>query len=80
MIPRGEVGLIFANLGLAHHILDGGGYAAVVAVVLGSTLLTPPLLRVMLKGSPLPDGRGEREDDVPASGSGDGVARLTSVH
>jgi len=45
MLPRGEVGLIFASIGLTHGVLDADLYGAVVAVVLGTTLLAPPLLR-----------------------------------
>jgi Kef-type K+ transport system membrane component KefB len=50
MIPRGEVGLIFANIGLTlrvggRPILGPGEFAAVVAMVLLTTVVTPPLLR-----------------------------------
>jgi Kef-type K+ transport system membrane component KefB len=50
MIPRGEVGLIFANIGLTlavagRPILGPGEFAAIVAMVLLTTLVTPPLLR-----------------------------------
>ncbi len=45
MIPRGEVGLIFATIGLREGILGGQLYAALLLVVLATTLLTPPLLR-----------------------------------
>jgi len=48
MLPRGEVGLIFASIGLAEGVLDADLYAAVVAVVLGTTLIAPPLLRLRL--------------------------------
>ncbi|MFL5505504.1 MAG: cation:proton antiporter, partial [Gemmatimonadales bacterium] len=49
MIPRGEVGLIFASLGLTltiggKPVVDPSLYAALVAMVLVTTLLTPPLL------------------------------------
>ena len=50
MIPRGEVGLIFANIGAA-TILGGEGvisaqqFSAVVIMVMITTLVTPPLLR-----------------------------------
>jgi Kef-type K+ transport system membrane component KefB len=49
MIPRGEVGLIFANIGLTLHIggeriVDDSTFAAVVAMVIVTTLVTPPLL------------------------------------
>jgi Kef-type K+ transport system membrane component KefB len=50
MIPRGEVGLIFASVGAATLLPDGtpvvgpSTYAAVVIMVMISTLITPPLL------------------------------------
>jgi Kef-type K+ transport system membrane component KefB len=49
MIPRGEVGLIFATIGLREGVLDGTLYAAVLLVVLSTTLVTPPLLRWRLQ-------------------------------
>src|SRR5215207_10622868 len=45
MIPRGEVGLIFASIGLAQGVLDDELYGALLLVVLLSTVVTPPLLR-----------------------------------
>jgi Kef-type K+ transport system membrane component KefB len=50
MIPRGEVGLIFANLGLGltvrgERIVDERIFAAVVVAVMATTLVTPPALR-----------------------------------
>ncbi len=45
MIPRGEVGLIFAALGLSGGILDPRQHAALILVVLLTTVVTPPLLR-----------------------------------
>lgn len=50
MIPRGEVGLIFANIGLGltvhgEPIVDSGIYSAVVIMVIVTTMATPPALR-----------------------------------
>jgi len=50
MIPRGEVGLIFANIGLAlsvrgEPLVDAGIYSAVVIMVVVTTMATPPALR-----------------------------------
>jgi Kef-type K+ transport system membrane component KefB len=67
MIPRGEVGLIFAAIGLREHIFGQDTYASLLLVVLATTLLTPPLLRNRLlkiratrQGArPAGDGRGE---------------------
>jgi Kef-type K+ transport system membrane component KefB len=48
MIPRGEVGLIFAQIGLSTRLLDAGMYSAVAMMVMTTTLVTPPLLRRLL--------------------------------
>jgi len=50
MIPRGEVGLIFASIGLTlvvhgEHIIDAATYSAVVMMVILTTLVTPPALK-----------------------------------
>jgi Kef-type K+ transport system membrane component KefB len=50
MIPRGEVGLIFANIGLTlvvrgERIIDAATYSAVVIMVMLTTLITPPALK-----------------------------------
>ena len=50
MIPRGEVGLIFASIGLGlsvngEAIIDRAVYSAVVIMVMLTTLVTPPLLK-----------------------------------
>ena len=45
MIPRGEVGLIFASIGLEYHIIRDDIYSAAVAMVMLTTLVTPPLLK-----------------------------------
>ena len=50
MIPRGEVGLIFANIGLTlvvrgERIIDAATYSAVVIMVMVTTLITPPALK-----------------------------------
>lgn len=44
MIPRGEVGLIFAQMGLATGALDTRLFSAVTIMVMGTTFLAPPLL------------------------------------
>jgi Kef-type K+ transport system membrane component KefB len=55
MIPRGEVGLIFAQIGLASQLITGGLYSAVALMVMITTFITPPLLRLLLvQGTPTP--------------------------
>ncbi|MBI2027459.1 MAG: cation:proton antiporter [Deltaproteobacteria bacterium] len=45
MIPRGEVGLIFAKLGLDTGIVDQNIYSAVIVMVMATTFITPALLK-----------------------------------
>lgn len=47
MISRGEVGLIVASYGLTHGILGLDVFSASVIVVLATTMVTPPLLRLV---------------------------------
>jgi Kef-type K+ transport system membrane component KefB len=54
MIPRGEVGLIFANIGAGLSlngipIVDSQTFSALVLMVIVTTLITPPVLRWSLK-------------------------------
>ncbi|MFH1047173.1 MAG: cation:proton antiporter [Patescibacteria group bacterium] len=49
MIPRGEVGLIFANVGKQLGVVTDEVFSMIVIMVILSTLLTPPLLGVLIK-------------------------------
>ena len=49
MMPRGEVGLIFAAMGKSLGVLDDALFSAVVLMVIVTTLLSPPLLKLCLK-------------------------------
>lgn len=57
MMPRGEVGLIFAGIGAqlvlaGRPVVDAGTYAAAVFMVMATTVATPPLLLWALRRSP----------------------------
>ena len=59
MIPRGEVGLIFAGIGSGlmlsgQPVVDPGVFSAVVVMVVLTTLSTPPLLAWRLGRRPAP--------------------------
>ncbi|HEU4889315.1 MAG TPA: cation:proton antiporter, partial [Thermoanaerobaculia bacterium] len=55
MVPRGEVGLIFAQLGLSAGLLSAGLYSSVALMVMITTFIAPPALRSLL-------ARAQRED------------------
>ncbi|HAC62375.1 MAG TPA: sodium:proton antiporter [Cyanothece sp. UBA12306] len=50
MIPRGEVGLVFAGIGAASGVLDKPLQAAIIIMVILTTFIAPPLLRFAFKG------------------------------
>lgn len=49
MIPRGEVGLIFAKIGLVHGVFKTDLFSAVTAMVILTTFIVPPLLKWMFE-------------------------------
>ena len=49
MIPRGEVGLVFAGIGSASGVLSQSLEAAIIVMVILTTFLAPPLLRFAFK-------------------------------
>lgn len=49
MIPRGEVGLVFAGVGSATGVLSESLNAAIIVMVILTTFLAPPLLRVVFQ-------------------------------
>jgi Kef-type K+ transport system membrane component KefB len=50
MVPRGEVGLVFAGIGAASGVLDKPLQAAIIIMVILTTFIAPPLLRFAFKG------------------------------
>ena len=51
MVPRGEVGLIFAQMGLAAAAITQGEFGAIMLMVLGTTFVTPPALTWLARRS-----------------------------
>jgi Kef-type K+ transport system membrane component KefB len=46
MVSRGEVGLIIAKIGYDGGYLTNDLFSAIVGMILITTLITPPLLRI----------------------------------
>lgn len=55
MVPRGEVGLIFAATGQRLGIVTNEVFGVIVIVVILSTLLTPPILTYVVRRSKVSD-------------------------
>ena len=49
MVPRGEVGIVVAGLGLQVGAIEGELYSVVVGMAILTTLIAPPLLPVLLR-------------------------------
>jgi len=61
-VPRGEVGLIFAQMGLATAAIGAGEFGALMLMVLATTLVTPPLLSLIAR-PPAPAAAVEQPGD-----------------
>jgi Kef-type K+ transport system membrane component KefB len=65
MVPRGEVGLIFAGFGLANGLIKSDMYSVLIIVIILTTLITPPiLLQLMKKIKGGENEEVEQEDDA----------------
>jgi len=58
MMPRGEVGLIFAAIGKSLGVITDALFSAVVLMVIVTTLLAPPLLKLAMRHTPVQDVDG----------------------
>lgn len=55
MVPRGEVGLIFADVGRRSGLLTDDAFSVVLLMVMGTTFVAPPLLKLLFRGeAPVP--------------------------
>lgn len=67
MVPRGAVGLVFAQFGLAKGVLDERLFSAITLMVILTTMLAPPIMRWLLP-------RNEKLPPSKRSGAGDLVS------
>ena len=81
MMPRGEVGLIFATIGLSIGALNDELYGSILVVVLLTTLFAPPLLRWRIGRSKV-DSTADDSTPEPPEGwltVDDGHVRLNGI-
>jgi Kef-type K+ transport system membrane component KefB len=55
MIPRGEVGLIFADIGRRAGILNEAVFGAILLMVMATTFIAPPGLKLLFGARPSGD-------------------------
>ncbi len=52
MVPRGEVGLIFATIGKSLGVVNEEVFSVIIIMVILTTVITPPILSYILKDKP----------------------------
>ncbi|HET8942013.1 MAG TPA: cation:proton antiporter, partial [Rudaea sp.] len=62
MIPRGEVGVVVASLGLAAGVFSARVYALIVAMSLLTAMIAPPVLAALLRRHPLAPDENNAEE------------------
>jgi Kef-type K+ transport system membrane component KefB len=63
MVPRGEVGIVVAQIGLSLAVLDAAVYGVVLFMAVATTLIAPPFLVRLFKG----EQRVDEEEFLPVS-------------
>ncbi|MBD8900224.1 cation:proton antiporter, partial [Rhodanobacter sp. DHG33] len=65
MVPRGEVGVVIASLGLAAGVFNNRVYAIIVAMSLLTAMVTPPVLAWLLRHTPAVGDAGKADESSP---------------
>ncbi|MGH9631806.1 MAG: cation:proton antiporter, partial [Bryobacteraceae bacterium] len=59
MIPRGEVGMVVAQIGRSLGVVSETAYGIVVFMSVMTTIIAPPLLNITYRGLMRPDQKSE---------------------
>src|SRR5687767_13084003 len=73
MIPRGEVGIVVAQIGIGLGVISGHFFAAVIFMAVATTLIAPPLLKLLYAEDRDKDGT---EDDITRTDVSDDFTRI----
>jgi Kef-type K+ transport system membrane component KefB len=65
MVPRGEVGIVVAGLGLSAGAISGELYSVVVGMAILTTLIVPPLLPAFVRRAEVARAERDKEDRGP---------------
>jgi Kef-type K+ transport system membrane component KefB len=60
MMPRGEVGLVFASIGKSLGVVSSEVFSAIILMVIVTTLATPPLLKLLFDRDPRSDEESQQ--------------------
>lgn len=68
MVPRGEVGIVVAQIGLGLAVIDQALYGVVLAMAVATTLIAPPFLRILYASETTRSSEPEEISSVEGSG------------
>lgn len=72
MVPRGEVGLVFAGVGAASGVLSESLDAAIIVMVILTTFMAPPLLRLVFEEKDSDDPPPKESESLATAGQSPG--------
>jgi Kef-type K+ transport system membrane component KefB len=67
MIPRGEVGIVVAQIGLGLGVISGHFFASVLFMAVATTLIAPPLIKMLYSEDRDNDGTEDVIADIDVS-------------
>ena len=73
MVPRGEVGIVVAQIGLGLGVISGHFFASVLFMAVATTLIAPPLIKLLYSEDRDKDGR---EDAIVETDISEDFTRL----
>ena len=62
MIPRGEVGIVVAQIGFGMGIIEPRFFASVLFMAIATTLIAPPLIKILFSSEPAAHGNVDSDD------------------
>lgn len=68
MVPRGEVGILVATIGLSQGIIEPDLYTVVVIMSVATTLVVPPVLKALFAGRPPTEPKPRSRADIEGIG------------
>jgi Kef-type K+ transport system membrane component KefB len=68
MVPRGEVGIVVAGLGLSAGAIDAQVYSVVVGMAILTTLIVPPFLPALVRRAEIDAAPPVDDEDGPPAG------------
>lgn len=67
MVPRGEVGIVVAQIGLGLSVISDNYFGAVLFMAIATTLIAPPFIKILFSEDKDGDGKLDKIEDIHIS-------------